>query len=203
MRKEPTPYLHPNNENIIFWDLPGIGTPTYPDLKTYCKKIGGLEKYDAILIFLKSRFTHNDEELAKKASKELKKPLFFVRTNVATELNYARDDEGPKFDEASALEKMKEDCLKNLKDLIWLKTDVFLIDNKVVEKYDFDRLIESISDALPHRKMECFILSLTTVTRNIIKRKAKFLKGLLFVRNYLQCRSHVFIHKYAVLVLCM
>ncbi|XP_046843657.1 uncharacterized protein LOC124437775 [Xenia sp. Carnegie-2017] len=174
--KKPTPYLHPNNKNIIFWDLPGIGTPTYPDLETYCKKIGGLGMYDAFLIFCQKRFTHHAKELAKKASKELKKTFFFIRTNVHTELNNAKDDEGSEFDEASALEIIKEDCLKNLKDLIWHKTDIFLIDNKVMEKYDFGRLIESISEALPHRKMECFILSLTNVTRNIIKRKAKLLK---------------------------
>ncbi|XP_015770548.1 PREDICTED: interferon-inducible GTPase 1-like, partial [Acropora digitifera] len=35
---EPTPYGHPTSPNIVFWDLPGIGTPNYPDLETYVQK---------------------------------------------------------------------------------------------------------------------------------------------------------------------
>ena len=182
----PTKYAHPNNENIIFWDLPGIGTPTFPNIKEYCKKVDGLEKYDAFLIFCKTRFTRHNKELAEKVSKELNKPFFFVRTHVHIDLNNAKDDKGAKFDEASVLKGMEKDCLKNLEEFIKDERDIFLIDNKVTEKYDFDRLVEAISLVLPERKRECFILSLTNLTRDCIKRKAKLLKGLLSIRNNLQ-----------------
>ncbi|XP_046843662.1 uncharacterized protein LOC124437779 [Xenia sp. Carnegie-2017] len=176
---KPTKYTSQKHENIIFWDLPGIGTPKHPNLKDYCKNVGGLEKYDAFLIFYKTRFTQYDKELAEKVLQDLsiKKPLFFIRTNIDTEIKNTKDDEGPNFNEKSALDKMKTDCLNNLKGLINNKNEVFLIDNKFTDKYDFNRLIESISDALPHRKMECFNLSIDTVTRESIKRKANLLKA--------------------------
>ncbi|XP_046843712.1 uncharacterized protein LOC124437827 isoform X2 [Xenia sp. Carnegie-2017] len=174
---KPTKYKSQKHENIIFWDLPGIGTLTYPNLEEYCLKIGGLEKYDAFLIFCKTRFTQHDKELAEKISQDIKKPFFFVRTNIDTEIRNAKDDKGRHFNEKSVLDKMKAYCLNNLKGLINDKNEVFLIDNKVTDKYDFNRLIESISDALPHRKMECFILSIDTVTRESIKRKANLLKA--------------------------
>ncbi|XP_046843749.1 interferon-inducible GTPase 1-like [Xenia sp. Carnegie-2017] len=174
--KKPTPYSHPNYKNIIFWDLPGIGTPTFPNLETYCKEIGDLEKYDIFLIFCKSRFTQHDKELAEKVSK-LSKPFFFVRTNVDTELKNAEDDKGSNFDKASVMKGMRENCLENLEDLVDNEKFLFLIDNKVLrEDCDFDRLIRSITSELPAYKRECFILSLSNVTRESIQRKAKLLK---------------------------
>ncbi|XP_046843681.1 interferon-inducible GTPase 1-like [Xenia sp. Carnegie-2017] len=175
--KKATRYLHPKHKNIIFWDLPGIGTPKYPNYKEYCKKVGGLEKYDAFLIFCKTRFTHYDKVLAEKASKDLDKPFFFVRTNVDTELKNAEDDEGPKFNEASVMKRMRENCLKNLEGLIHDEKDIFLIDNRITEKYDFQHLKESIAEALPEEKQESFVASLDKSTHAIIRIKANFLRA--------------------------
>ena len=72
--KEPTEYYHPENPTICLVDLPGIGTPKYSDLETYCKKVG-LENYDKYLIFTSSCFTKYDLELAKKV-KSIKKSFF-------------------------------------------------------------------------------------------------------------------------------
>lgn len=77
---EPTCFEHPTNPKIKFWDLPGIGTPHYPDLETYCKKVP-LEKYHAFLIFTKDRFTENDKQLARKIG-SMNKSFFFIRTKI-------------------------------------------------------------------------------------------------------------------------
>ncbi|XP_046843727.1 uncharacterized protein LOC124437838 [Xenia sp. Carnegie-2017] len=175
--KKATRYSHPKHKNIIFWDLPGIGTPKYPNYKEYCKKVGGLEKYDAFLIFCKTRFTHYDKELAEKISKVVEKPFFFVHTNVDTELKNAKDDEGPKFNEATVMKRMRENCMKNLEVLMHDEKDIFLIDNKVTEKYDFQRLKESIAEALPEEKQESFVASLDKSTHTTIRIKANFLRA--------------------------
>ncbi|XP_046843669.1 uncharacterized protein LOC124437782 isoform X2 [Xenia sp. Carnegie-2017] len=173
---KPTKYLHPEHKNIIFWDLPGIGTPGYPNLKEYTKKVGGLKKYDAFLIFYKTRFTQYDKELAEKVKKDLDKPFFFVRTNVDTELENAKDDEGPKFDEASVLKGMRTNCLENLIRLVHDEKDIFLIDNKATENYDFDRLVEAVREAMSGKKRENFDVSLSKLTHATIKMKGVFWK---------------------------
>ncbi|KAJ7376192.1 hypothetical protein OS493_036306 [Desmophyllum pertusum] len=80
--KKPTCYDHPTNPKIKFWDLPGIGTPNYPDLETYCKEVK-LETYDAFLIFTSNRFTANDQQLAKKI-RSIDKRFFFIRAKLMT-----------------------------------------------------------------------------------------------------------------------
>ena len=179
-----TKYSHPKSKNIIFWDLPGIGTPTYPNLKEYCKKVGGLEKYDAFLIFSKTRFTQYNKELAETVSKDLKKPFFFIRTNFDTDLENAKEDEGSEFDKESVLENMKKDCLENLENLIHDENDIYMIDNKVTSKYDFQRLKEAIASALPDGKKESFADSLANVTNAIIRIKANILKGMSLLKAF-------------------
>ena len=62
---EPASYTYPDNPNITFMDLPGIGTPKFPNLKIYCKKVK-LETYDVFLILTSVRFLEYDLQLAKK-----------------------------------------------------------------------------------------------------------------------------------------
>ncbi|XP_078349418.1 interferon-gamma-inducible GTPase 10-like [Oculina patagonica] len=77
--KELAEYVHPTNPKIKFWDLPGIGTPNYPE-KTYCEKVK-LDKFDAFLIFTSDRFKENYLKLAKKI-KSIHKKFFFIRTKI-------------------------------------------------------------------------------------------------------------------------
>jgi hypothetical protein len=166
--KVPVEYEHPNNPKITFMDLPGIGTPNFPDLSTYCEKVA-FEDYDTFLILTEKSFTQNDLELARKV-KSIGKKFFFVRTHV---------DEActPSADEAAILKTIKKNCTGNLKGLISNEKEIFLISNYDKDKWDFDRLIEAISEALPFRQRECLTLSLTNVTRECLHRKAKILRG--------------------------
>ena len=69
---------------ISFVDLPGIGTPKYPDLETYLKNVP-LVNYDTFLIFTASRFTVNDLKFAEKV-KSLRKSFFLIRTKIDFDL---------------------------------------------------------------------------------------------------------------------
>ena len=77
----PTAYRHPANNNVIFWDLPGIGTPNFPKAK-YLQTVG-FEKYDFFLILSENRFLENDKYLAQQI-RESEKNFFFVKTKVGT-----------------------------------------------------------------------------------------------------------------------
>ena len=182
---EPTEYQHPDNEKISFVDLPGIGTPNYPDLLTYCTKVG-LEDYDTFLIFTATRFTQNDLDLAKKV-KSIGKSFFLIRTKIDVD---CRPMEGKTVNEAEILEGIRNNCMHHVKDLISNERNIFLISNYDTEKWDFDRLIEAISETLPVLQRECLTLSLSNVTRECLKRKAKIFKGKnyfsIFLKNYYQ-----------------
>ena len=174
---DPTAYDHPTNHNIKFWDLPGIGTPNYPDLETYCEKVN-LEKYHSFLIFTASRFTKNDLELAKKI-REIKKTFFFIRTKI--DESFRAEKRKRSFNEGAMLEKIRRNCVESLGDLLSNERDIFLISNHDPDKWDFARLTQAILDALTRYQRESLTLSLgNVITRSsddIFQRKVDVLRG--------------------------
>ena len=174
--KEPTAYDHPTNPKIKFWDLPGIGTPNYPDLETYCKEVE-LEKCHAFLIFTASRFTENDLNLAKKI-RSIKKTFFLIRTKIDS------DDRSEKrkrsFNERAFLEKIRRDCAENLSGFLSNEQDIFLISNHDPSKWDFDRLTQAILCVPQTLQRESLTLSLgvfRSLSTETLKKKVQVLKG--------------------------
>ena len=174
--KEPTPYAHPTNSNIKFWDLPGIGTPNYPDLETYVEKVQ-LEKYHAFLIFTANRFTENDLLLAKKV-RSMQKSFFLIRTKI--DENVRAEKRKRSFDEEAMLTRIRSYCSENLGDLLSDEKDVFLISNHEPDKWDFARLTQAILDALTKYQRQSLTLSLgkviTRSSKEIFQRKVDALK---------------------------
>ena len=183
--REPTPYDHPINNNIKFWDLPGIGTSDYPDLETYCEKVQ-LEKYHTYLIFTATRFTKHDLDLAKKI-RSIDKNFFFIRTQIDESVRAERRKRS--FDEETMLKEIRRDCLERLGDLLSNEKDIFLISNHEPENWEFARLTEAIlgavkrcqREALTRSQRESMILSLSRViTRSCnenFQRKVDVLRG--------------------------
>ena len=181
---EPTCYNHPKYPNVKFWDLPGIGTPNYPDLETYLEK-AQLDKYHTFLILAKDRFTINDIILAKEI-KTQGKSFFFIRTKI--DENLRAEKRKRSFVEAASLEKMRRNCMENLVDEtgkpIIGEDGIFLISNHDPDKWDFSRLTEAILDALPRYQQEALTLSLdalTSFSKNILKRKVEALTKRIFL----------------------
>lgn len=158
--------------------MPGIGTPEFPsDIKEYGEKID-IEKYDVFLFICCTRFHEDDLKLVKEC-KRLEKPFFFIRTKIAFDLVNAVDDD-PDYDEKETLERMRQRCIVSLEGLLASEKDVYLIDSKVKKgenRLDLDRLLADIENVLPERRRECFILSLSNLTRNCLRKKAKQLKS--------------------------
>ena len=173
---EPTCFEHPTNLKIKFWDLPGIGTPNYPDLETYCKKVP-LEKYHAFLIFTKGRFSEHDKQLAQKI-RLMNKSFFFIRTKIDEDVRAEKRKRS--FNEAATLKKIHSYCLENLHGLLAKEEDIFLISNHYPTKWDFARLSQAILDALPKYQRESLTLSLsilTSLSTDILKKKVEILQG--------------------------
>ena len=167
-------YDHPTNPKIKFWDLPGIGTPNYPDMATYCEKVE-LEKFDAFLILTGGRFTEYDLKLAEKI-KSINKNFFLIRTKIDVSVEAERKGKRS-FNEKAMLQKIRSDCAENLGDLLSDERDIFLISNHDRDKWDFARLLQAILDALPTYQRESMVLSLgNSVTTDIFQKKVEVLR---------------------------
>ena len=177
--KEPTAYTYAKANKIKFWDLPGIGTPNYPNIDTYCNKVD-LKKYDTFLILTAGRFTENNLQLATKV-KSMKKSFFFVRTKIDQDIKNERERKKKKtFNEELTLNAIRKMCWDNLKDLAAGEQDVFLISNHKRAKWEFSRLTQAILDALPVNQKESLTLSLDvleTRSKDLVERKVKILRG--------------------------
>ncbi|CAH3143457.1 unnamed protein product, partial [Porites evermanni] len=174
--REPTPYDHPTNSNIKFWDLPGIGTPDYPDLDTYCNKVQ-LEKYHTYLIFTTTRFKANDLKLAEKV-RSIKKKFFFIRTKIDEAARAEKRKR--KFDEEAMLTRIRESCFLSLGNLLTDDQDIFLISNHDPDKWEFARLTQAILDALTRYQRESMTFALgkviTRSSEDIFQRKVNALR---------------------------
>ena len=167
-------YDHPTDPKIKFWDLPGIGTPNYPNMATYCEKVD-LEKFNAFLILTAIRFTEHDLELAKKI-KSINTNFFLIRTKI--DENVRAGSRMRSFDEKAMLQEIRSDCSENLGDLLSDERDIFLISNHDRDKWDFARLLQAILDALPTYQRESMVLSLgNSVTTDIFQKKVEVLRG--------------------------
>ena len=173
-----TSYEHLSNPNILFWDLPGIGTPNYPDLPTFCEKVG-IEKYDTFLIICSGRFTENDLQLAKKV-KSMGKSFFFVRTKIDNAVR-SEKRKSKLYDENKTLKAIKKDCAKNLESFSFSEENIFLVSSHYPARWEFERLKQAILDQLPVRQKEALMLSLHTVSKDILKEKITLLKGIIIM----------------------
>ena len=176
--KEPKPYDHPDNPNIKFWDLPGMGTKDFP-MDTYCDQVQ-IDKYHAFLIFTDTRFRENDIKLAEKIS-SIDKKFFFIRTKIDENVRAEKRSKPPgSFNEEAMLEEIRADCSKNLGHLKSNTEDIFLISNHHPAKWEFDRLRKAILDVVLRYQRESLTLSLgvlKSLSTEMLKRKVEILKG--------------------------
>ena len=156
---------HPNNPMIGFVELPNISTSNFPE-STHFEKIR-LEEYDVFVILTSTRFTENDLKLARKVE-EMGRPYLFVRTKVDLDL---RERSGEKTAKQEKIAELRKRVMLEVN--IPSKQKIFLIDNYHKEEWDFSLLIDAIINAMYYSKKDCLVLSLSNITRKVIRRKAE------------------------------
>ena len=109
------------------------------------------------------------------------KSFFFIRTKI--DVDYLAEKRQKSFNEANMLRDIHIDSLKNLAEKgynpISGEDNIFLISNHYPRRWDFDRLMRAILDALPRYQRESLTLSLnalTSLSREIIKRKVEIFR---------------------------
>ena len=171
---EPATYSYPGNPNITLVDLPGIGTPTFPELRTYSKKVG-LETYDTFLILTADRFRQNDLELANKI-KSMGKSFFLIRTKIDQNVDNENRQKSPDVD--GMMERIRDDCYRNVEEFSICKEKIFLISNHCKDKWDFSRLVKAVLQQLPDKQKEALTLTLRILSEGVLKQKVEVLRSM-------------------------
>ncbi|XP_051721863.1 interferon-inducible GTPase 5 [Ctenopharyngodon idella] len=174
---KPNMYPHPFMPNVKIWDLPGIGSPKFR-AKKYLKDVK-FNMYDFFLIVTSERFKENDIELATAIQKS-KKLFYFIRTKIDNDVraeSHKRD-----FNEWKLLDNIREDCKKNLLKVGISK--IFLVSSFQLDKYDFQKLIDTLEDELPENKRFALIQSLPIYSQEALMKKKKYFKKMIWLNAF-------------------
>ncbi|XP_041639207.1 interferon-inducible GTPase 5-like [Cheilinus undulatus] len=178
---EATQYPHPVYPNVILWDLPGIGTPTFSAAE-YLKKVK-FEKFDFFIIISADRFRENDVKLAKEIQR-MEKKFYFVRSKIDNDIRAERRKRN--FNEQQTLEKIKNNCIQGLKNQGFENPQVFLVSSFELKLYDFHLLEETLEEELPEHKRDVLLYAMPNISLEIINKKKKALKANI---KYIACLS--------------
>lgn len=172
---EPTAYENPYNKNMVFWDLPGVGTLKYSKDESYFRTIN-IERYDFFILMSDQCFSENDAWLAREIRKR-GKPFFFVRSKLDEDLKSAEHDGQCIYE---VLPRIHQSCTDNLRKANFRDPTIFIISNYDHEIGQFDDLMVAIFHSLPDFKKEAMILSIGPLTHQIIREKKKALHNRVF-----------------------
>ncbi|XP_048019542.1 interferon-inducible GTPase 5-like [Megalobrama amblycephala] len=168
---KPTKYVHPTMPNVKIWDLPGIGSPNFR-AKKYLKDVQ-FKIYDFFIILNSERFTENDIMLAKEIRKQ-KKHFYFVRSKI--DIDISSEQRKARFNEQKVLDTIRDYCVRNLNELG--NPEVFLISSVDWQKYDFEKLQNTLTDDLPDHKQSALLQAWPMCSAATLEKKIKLFKGL-------------------------
>jgi small GTP-binding protein len=151
---------HDEVEGLIFWDLPGCGTPNHPR-ETFIEDQMLLTNYDVFVLVTEKRIRQGDEWLYRKLRTEAGKPIFVVRTHF--------DQVVDELDENEARRRIAEDIQKQLGEGASLR--VYLVALKGPKTYDLGLLIEGLVDSLDGLKHDRAALAVAPLTEELLRKK--------------------------------
>lgn len=169
---KPTAYQNPQNNKIVFYDLPGVGTMDFKK-DTYVSRMN-LCQYDYFFIFF-DKVVSEDDYFLVEALVEMKKPFSLVRSKIDDDLRNAKDD-GKREEDVIPEIRMK---IKNqISRFTHLKNSdaVFLISSKNIDIGDWHELLCHIEKCLTAPKFETFVYSVPLLTEHMIEVKYNILR---------------------------
>ncbi|XP_042076743.1 interferon-inducible GTPase 5 [Haplochromis burtoni] len=164
---ELTKYPHPNYPNVLFWDLPGIGTTNFP-ADEYLKKME-FEKFDFFIIISDTRFRENDVKLALEIQK-MEKKFYFVRSKIDNDVR-AEERTQKDFSLEKSLEGIKRNCIQGLQKGGMTSPKVFLVSSFELHLYDFPLLQNTLEKELPAHKRDVLLFAMPNINMEIINKK--------------------------------
>ncbi|XP_063797781.1 interferon-inducible GTPase 5-like [Pseudophryne corroboree] len=180
---KPTPYPHPQHKNVIYWDLPGIGTPDFK-ANEYLEKVE-FGKYDSFILIGNERFTENDVLLAE-AIHSKEKLYYYVRSKIDRDLNESKVRRPKSYNEENIMKKLREHCNNSLRGKGVLEKYIFLISSFNPRLYDFPQLQGALENDLPDIKRDMFRRCLPNMSFQVLENKRNVLKKLIWRLSLVQ-----------------
>lgn len=190
-------YPDPINPNLIYYDLPGVGTQQFTKaeyfdkIKEKTKTHASFEDFDFFLILSSTRFTEDNVWLAKEIS-ERGKQFYFVRTKIDIDLDNNRRRDPENYNEENVLKKIRNYCLAELNKLKldkarlinndWNK-NLFLLSTILSDskEWDFPRMVTALVKNYPILKQESINMSMRPYSKVIIQEKANLLRNKIWI----------------------
>jgi small GTP-binding protein len=162
---------HDEVQGLVFWDLPGCGTPNHPR-ETYVQDQELLTKYDVFVLVTEKRVRQGDEWLYRALRKEAGRPIFIVRTHF--------DQVVDELDEEEARRRITTDIQKQLGEDPGLH--VYQVALKGPKSYDLGPFIEDLVDSLEGVKKDKAALAVAPLTEELLRKKRRAAEKI--VSNY-------------------
>ncbi|VDI20239.1 Hypothetical predicted protein [Mytilus galloprovincialis] len=168
----PTPYIHPKSSQIVYWDLPGVGTLDFPK-NEYIEQMK-IHEYDYFFVFF-ADVLHEDDLWVARQLIMMNKPFCLVRSKVDKDVKKG-DKQG--IDQNSVFVNLRTKTLKSINKHINLKAHckLFLISCKEGVG-EIDKLVKHIKENVSSIKSEAVVYTLHTLSQEVIEEKFKLLKS--------------------------
>lgn len=159
----PQPFSH---KGVSFVDLPGCGTKKWPK-ESYIRDLA-LTDYDCFLLITAHRFYENDAYLFRELT-AMKKPCFIIRNMVDRAIADGKYDSGHTDVETMRIitEDIQSQLAPNHPDRVYLTSA------RKPTRYDLNRLLNDISEALGGLKRSRFIADMAAYSDEALKKKRK------------------------------
>jgi predicted GTPase len=163
--------------NVVFWDLPGVGTPTFPRDK-YVHEVK-LETFDFFILLTQTSFSENDVWLANQIQ-QLGKGYFLVRSHVGQDIRNYKKAHPKCTDPNKQLSVIRHNCEKTLKEDTenltviphnFEQIRVYLIDSFILTDFDFNTLVDDLIKLAGGAKANVLVSALSSATQEIIDKK--------------------------------
>nr|XP_005995735.1 PREDICTED: interferon-inducible GTPase 5-like [Latimeria chalumnae] len=180
----PTKYPYPNNRNINLWDLPGIGTLKFK-ADEYLQQVN-FSQYDFFIIIASERFKENHAKLACEIQK-MGKRFYFVRSKIDSEIAALKKRKKSTFSEVVMLEEVRKNSIECLQKQGVERPQVYLVSCLELDKFDFNKLQETLQQELSAHKRDAFLLSLPNISKTILLRKKKLMRNQIWKLASISC----------------
>jgi len=188
-------YLHPRVPELMFWDLPGIGSRQFPK-ETYLKDIC-FDRYDFFILITAERFTETDAWMGLEIRKREKKH-FFVRTHIDKDISNDRMAHPNTHNEDALIKIIHDYTTEKLKAYGFSGVPVFLVSNYDRMKYDFNRMEQQLIEDLPAIRKRAIILYKRWAIRNMIQAASQSLSWRLWMYSALAAAAAACVNNYYV-----